>query len=60
MRNGQDERKDASVCTLEELERVTSEHTLKNTVHLHARSGLQSQLIMGLASQLQQDLFIHF
>nr|XP_046240170.1 period circadian protein homolog 3 isoform X2 [Scatophagus argus] len=31
MRNGQDERKDASVCTLEELERVTSEHTLKNT-----------------------------
>ncbi|KAM3622090.1 uncharacterized protein V6R79_020211 [Siganus canaliculatus] len=31
MRNGQDERKDTSVCTLEELERVTSEHTLKNT-----------------------------
>lgn len=34
MRNGQDERRDATVCTLEELERVTSEHTLKNTVHL--------------------------
>ncbi len=32
MRNGQDERKDAGVCTLEELDRVTSEHTLKNTV----------------------------
>ncbi|XP_035517811.1 period circadian protein homolog 3 [Morone saxatilis] len=31
MRNGQDERRDASVCTLEELDRVTSEHTLKNT-----------------------------
>ncbi|XP_041639368.1 LOW QUALITY PROTEIN: period circadian protein homolog 3 [Cheilinus undulatus] len=31
MRNGQDERRDATVCTLEELERVTSEHTLKNT-----------------------------
>ncbi|XP_070702705.1 period circadian protein homolog 3 isoform X2 [Pempheris klunzingeri] len=31
MQNGQDERRDATVCTLEELERVTSEHTLKNT-----------------------------
>ncbi|XP_070849392.1 period circadian protein homolog 3 isoform X1 [Chaetodon trifascialis] len=31
MRNGQDERRDACVCTLEELDRVTSEHTLKNT-----------------------------
>uniref|UniRef100_A0A667W983 Period circadian clock 3 n=1 Tax=Myripristis murdjan TaxID=586833 RepID=A0A667W983_9TELE len=31
MRNGQEERRDATVCTLEELERVTSEHTLKNT-----------------------------
>lgn len=31
MRNSQDERRDATVCTLEELERVTSEHTLKNT-----------------------------
>ncbi|CAJ1051668.1 period circadian protein homolog 3 isoform X1 [Xyrichtys novacula] len=31
MRNGQDERRDATVCTLEELERVTSEHTMKNT-----------------------------
>ncbi|XP_027135217.1 period circadian protein homolog 3 isoform X1 [Larimichthys crocea] len=31
MRNGQDEKRDASVCTLEELDRVTSEHTLKNT-----------------------------
>uniref|UniRef100_A0A672IPF5 Period circadian protein homolog 3-like n=1 Tax=Salarias fasciatus TaxID=181472 RepID=A0A672IPF5_SALFA len=31
MRNGQDERRDATVCTLEELERVTSEHSLKNT-----------------------------
>lgn len=36
MRNGQDERKDTSVCTLEELERVTSEHTLKNTVYILA------------------------
>ncbi|KAF7208434.1 period circadian protein homolog 3 isoform X1 [Nothobranchius furzeri] len=31
MQNGQDQRKDATVCTLEELERVTSEHNLKNT-----------------------------
>uniref|UniRef100_A0A669CWC2 Period circadian clock 3 n=1 Tax=Oreochromis niloticus TaxID=8128 RepID=A0A669CWC2_ORENI len=31
MQNGQDERRNATVCTLEELERVTSEHTLKNT-----------------------------
>ncbi|KAM4741598.1 period circadian protein homolog 3 isoform 3-T3 [Anableps anableps] len=31
MQNGQDQRKDATVCTLEELERVTSEHSLKNT-----------------------------
>ncbi|KAK7915890.1 hypothetical protein WMY93_011651 [Mugilogobius chulae] len=31
MRNGQDERQTSTVCTLEELERVTSEHTLKNT-----------------------------
>ncbi|XP_068170437.1 period circadian protein homolog 3 [Antennarius striatus] len=31
MRNGQEERRDISAFTLEELERVTSEHTLKNT-----------------------------
>nr|XP_019942425.1 PREDICTED: period circadian protein homolog 3 [Paralichthys olivaceus] len=31
IRTGQDERRDATVCSLEELERVTSEHTLKNT-----------------------------
>ncbi|XP_039971510.1 period circadian protein homolog 3 isoform X3 [Xiphias gladius] len=31
MRNGQDERRDTTVCAREELERVTSEHTLKNT-----------------------------
>lgn len=43
MRNDQDERKDASVCTLEELERVTSEHTLKNTVYLTCTRA-QSQL----------------
>lgn len=36
MQNGQDERRDASVFTLEKLERVTSEHTLKNTVNMHA------------------------
>lgn len=36
MQNGQDERRDASVFTLEELERVTSEHTLKNTVSTRA------------------------
>ncbi|XP_047203584.1 period circadian protein homolog 3 isoform X2 [Girardinichthys multiradiatus] len=31
MQNGQDQRRDDTVCTLEELERVTSEHNLKNT-----------------------------
>ncbi|XP_057701649.1 period circadian protein homolog 3 isoform X2 [Corythoichthys intestinalis] len=31
MRNGQDVKSNATVCTREELERVTSEHTLKNT-----------------------------
>ena len=35
IRSGQDERRNATVCSLEELERVTSEHTLKNTVHTH-------------------------
>ncbi|KAI5622949.1 period circadian protein-like 3 [Silurus asotus] len=32
MCNGLEERKDATVCTLEQLESITSEHTLKNTV----------------------------
>ncbi|XP_056111259.1 period circadian protein homolog 3 isoform X1 [Rhinichthys klamathensis goyatoka] len=31
MSRGLKERRDATVCTLEELERITSEHTLKNT-----------------------------
>ncbi|KAF7693094.1 hypothetical protein HF521_008410 [Silurus meridionalis] len=31
MCNGLEERKDATVCTLEQLESITSEHTLKNT-----------------------------
>ncbi|XP_061075147.1 period circadian protein homolog 3 isoform X2 [Conger conger] len=31
MGNGQEERKEAMVCPLEELESITSEHTLKNT-----------------------------
>lgn len=35
MQNGLDERRDANVFTLKELERVTSEHTLKNTVNKH-------------------------
>lgn len=39
MRNGQDERWNATVCTLEELERVTSEHTLKNTVNKRVHTG---------------------
>lgn len=32
MCNGLEERKDATVCSLEQLESITSEHTLKNTV----------------------------
>lgn len=35
MRNGQHDRRDNSICTLEELERVISEHTLKNTVYIY-------------------------
>nr|VAX54228.1 period circadian clock 3 [Squalius torgalensis]VAX54229.1 period circadian clock 3 [Squalius torgalensis] len=31
MSRGLEERRDATVCSLEELERITSEHTLKNT-----------------------------
>ncbi|KAL7843295.1 hypothetical protein AOLI_G00248070 [Acnodon oligacanthus] len=31
MCNGLEERRDATVCTLEQLESITSEHTLKNT-----------------------------
>lgn len=31
MSSGLEKRRDATVCTLEELERITSEHTLKNT-----------------------------
>lgn len=38
MSTGQEERREATVCTLEELERVTSEHTLKNMVHTHTHS----------------------
>lgn len=46
MQNGQDERRDASVCTLEELDRVTSEHTLKNTVHTHITHRQQLMLLL--------------
>lgn len=44
MQNGQDERRDASVFSLEELERVTSEHTLKNTVNMHAEKKKQKHI----------------
>lgn len=52
MRNGQDDRRDATVCTREELERVTSEHTLKNTVNTHAYT--QEQVPLNLHVQTFQ------
>lgn len=51
MQNGQDERRDASVFTLEELERVTSEHTLKNTVNMQAEQRRPHQLHIHISSQ---------
>lgn len=51
MRNDQDERKDASVCTLEELERVTSEHTLKNTDSFVVVFSLSSGRVMYASEQ---------
>uniref|UniRef100_A0A671VLQ4 Period circadian clock 3 n=1 Tax=Sparus aurata TaxID=8175 RepID=A0A671VLQ4_SPAAU len=51
MRNGQDERRDASVCTLQELERVTSEHTLKNTDSFVVVFSLSSGRVMYASEQ---------
>uniref|UniRef100_A0A3Q3LF82 Period circadian clock 3 n=1 Tax=Mastacembelus armatus TaxID=205130 RepID=A0A3Q3LF82_9TELE len=51
MRNGQDEKRDATVCTLEELERVTSEHTLKNTDSFVVVFSLSSGRILYVSEQ---------
>ncbi|CAF96813.1 unnamed protein product, partial [Tetraodon nigroviridis] len=51
MQNGQDERRDASVFTLEELERVTSEHTLKNTDSFVVVFSLSSGRVMFASEQ---------
>uniref|UniRef100_A0A674NX99 Period circadian clock 3 n=1 Tax=Takifugu rubripes TaxID=31033 RepID=A0A674NX99_TAKRU len=51
MQNGQDERRDATVFTLEELERVTSEHTLKNTDSFVVVFSLSSGRVMCASEQ---------
>ncbi|XP_008304447.1 period circadian protein homolog 3 isoform X2 [Stegastes partitus] len=51
MRNGQDERGDATICTLEELERVISEHTLKNTDSFVVVFSLSSGRVMYASEQ---------
>uniref|UniRef100_A0AAQ6A0W1 PAS domain-containing protein n=1 Tax=Amphiprion ocellaris TaxID=80972 RepID=A0AAQ6A0W1_AMPOC len=51
MRNGQDERGDATICTLEELERVVSEHTLKNTDSFVVVFSLSSGRVMYASEQ---------
>ncbi|XP_056885151.1 period circadian protein homolog 3 isoform X3 [Takifugu flavidus] len=51
MQNGQDERRDASVFTLEELERLTSEHTLKNTDSFVVVFSLSSGRVMCASEQ---------
>ncbi|XP_037534886.1 period circadian protein homolog 3 [Nematolebias whitei] len=51
MRNGQDQRKDATVCTLEELQRVTSEHNLKNTDSFVMVFSLSSGGVLHLSEQ---------
>lgn len=51
MRNGQDERGDITVCTLEELERVVSEHTLKNTDSFVVVFSLSSGRVMYASEQ---------
>lgn len=56
MQNGQDERRDVRVFTLEELERVTSEHTLKNTVNMHAERRRPHQLVENLSIHYLQFL----
>lgn len=51
MQNGQDQRKDATVCTLEELERVTSEHNLKNTDSFVMVFSLSSGRVLYMSEQ---------
>ena len=57
----QDERRDATVCTLEELERVISEHTLKNTVyrhtHTHTHTNTHKHTLKGRVSFSGERLF---
>uniref|UniRef100_A0A3Q1I1D1 Period circadian clock 3 n=1 Tax=Acanthochromis polyacanthus TaxID=80966 RepID=A0A3Q1I1D1_9TELE len=51
MRNGQEERGDATICTLEELERVISEHTLKNMDSFVVVFSLSSGRVMYASEQ---------
>lgn len=60
MQNGQDERRDATVCSLEELERVTSEHTLKNTVNTHAHAQNTQKLNKTSIFSIHVPLNTHF
>uniref|UniRef100_A0AAR2IQ27 PAS domain-containing protein n=1 Tax=Pygocentrus nattereri TaxID=42514 RepID=A0AAR2IQ27_PYGNA len=45
MCNGLEERRDATVCTQEQLEGITSEHTLKNTVRSFSVLGILYPLV---------------
>ncbi|XP_046881034.1 LOW QUALITY PROTEIN: period circadian protein homolog 3 [Hypomesus transpacificus] len=51
MSTEQDERADATVCSLDELERVTSEHTLKNTDSLVVGFSLASGRVLYASEQ---------
>ncbi|KAL6111686.1 per3 [Pungitius sinensis] len=51
MQNGHDERRDATVCTLEELERITCEHTLKNTNSFVVVFSLTSGRVLNASEQ---------
>uniref|UniRef100_A0A3Q2XST4 Period circadian clock 3 n=1 Tax=Hippocampus comes TaxID=109280 RepID=A0A3Q2XST4_HIPCM len=56
MRNGQDEKSNATVCTREELERVTSEHTLKNTDSFVVVFSLSSGRVLHASEQASSIL----
>ncbi|XP_061687859.1 period circadian protein homolog 3 isoform X3 [Syngnathoides biaculeatus] len=51
MRNGQDEKRNVTACTREELERVTSEHTLKNTDSFVVVFSLSSGCVLHASEQ---------
>ncbi|XP_067288190.1 period circadian protein homolog 3 isoform X2 [Pseudorasbora parva] len=56
MSSGLEERREATVCTLEELERITSEHTLKNTDTFVAVFSLASGKVVYASEQASSVL----